>query len=270
MKLLQYNLNYFISIIKIKLTVQFQYKGWLYANYASNFITITILYYFWLAIANSATNDIMGFNSKYALTSYIILATLLSKLNSNSLQFIHEIRDGNFSVHFVKPYNLFIQEGIGAFVRALYNTVLVALPAYLYAVLFLNLTLPTSLTTGLGFILLIVSSIAVMIAFELLFGMFVIIVTNAWGLVQLKNFIYTFFSGIIMPLSMFPSFLQTFANYLPFKTVVSMPITYYLNPSNDLLINTITLQLLWFIIFIVLAILVWKYLIKKRVVIMGG
>ncbi len=270
MKKLKNNLLYFIQVAKIRLVAEMQYKGWFYAKYASTFVTIIIMYYFWLAISKSANSNIMGYSDKYALTTYIIMATLISKIGSGALPFVNEVRTGNFSIHFVKPYNLFIQDAFASFVKVLYDAIIVSMPIYIFALLFLNLTPPSSISSFIGYIILVISSAAVMITFEIFFGMFVVLITNAWGFIQLKNFLTMFFSGLIMPITLFPDILQTIANYLPFKTVVYMPVSYYINPSNEQLFNTLFLQATWFITFSILSCISWSLFIKKRVVIMGG
>ncbi len=270
MKTIKNNLLYLYNVIKIRLVVEMQYKGWVYAKYASTLITIIVMYYFWLAISSSGNGQIMGYSDKYALTSYIIMATLISKVSSGMLSFVREVRTGNICVHFVKPYNMFLQDAVASYVKVINDVLIVSFPIYVFALLFLNLTPPTSFYSLIGFIILVISSACVMITFEVFFGLFAIILTNVWGLIQLKNFLTMFFSGLIMPITMFPSILQTVANHLPFKTIIYMPVSYYLNPSNKMLIDTLRLQFIWMIVFILISYISWKLFIKKRVVIMGG
>ncbi len=269
MKKIKNNSLLIINSIKINTIVGMQYKAWFYANYGSILITIIVLYYFWNAIAKSSS-DFLGYNNVNELTTYIIIANILIRANHGIPVFVSEVKSGNFSIHLTKPYNLFVLEWFKEFFAKMYNVFIIYFPIYVFGIIFLHVVLPKDLKHALGFILILITSTMVAVCFEILIGMYIIILTNSWGLIQFKNFVVTFFSGALVPLALFPKILYFIANVLPFKTIVSMPVNYYIDPSNTLLLATIKIHFIWSIIFIITAVISWKYIVKKRIVVMGG
>lgn len=264
------NFKYLLQLFKINAMTQTQYKAWFYADIVRSLIIITVSYFLWLAIANSSTDGTLGFESANDLTSYIILAILVANIGTGNPYYVRDILTGNFSVHFVKPYNLFLKDAILALYSNFLFFITSLLPVYLFAVFFLDLKTPDQIETYFGFLLLLASGCIFMLSFQTFFGLFVILVTNAWGLTQFKNLIIMFFSGSILPLTLFPDVLKSIANILPFRSTVSMPIAYYLTPSTSMLIDTLILQVIWTIIMIIATYLTWTFVVRKRVVVMGG
>ena len=78
------------------------------------------------------------------------------------------------------------------------------------------------------------------------------------------------FSGVTVPLVYYPEWAQGILRYLPFSSLLDIPLRFYLGvlPVSELL-PFILLQCSWTLIFIVTGILVLKAGMR-RVVIQGG
>jgi ABC-2 type transport system permease protein len=53
------------------------------------------------------------------------------------------------------------------------------------------------------------------------------------------------FGGLLIPLDFYPQWLQTFAKFLPFSSVIYGPARLFVTPSVELFINVMALQLVW-------------------------
>lgn len=270
MSMLIGKIKYFFVTIKMNYIASLQYKAWFYA-YCFQLVFVTIImYYLWYAIATSGSLDETLYSSPYELTTYIIMAGIINAMVDVQPDFIRDIRDGGFIVHLIKPYNIFIKETIETIGYFFQMLITLFLPAFTVAVLFLNLQFNLNALEFISFLVLLFTGMLVMITFGILFGLFSFLTTNIWGLMQIKGALITFLSGALVPLALFPDKLRTFVNFFPFRTAVNMPAEYFLAPSNEALVSTLQLQFIWMIINAILCVLLWKLVIRKRLVVNGG
>ncbi len=263
-------MRFLLAVISQNLKATAQYSKVIITEFIANLLLVSILYAFWSAIARSGDIASLGYKNIYDLTTYIILANTLSGLMKIYLEYVSTIVQGNFIIHLIKPYSIFVMEGTSQFAIFISRIFTFLLPTIVVAILFLNFQLPNEPVTLLGFTLLIFSGFFVMLTFNIMYNMLAFLTTNAWGLFQLHIFVVGFFSGTVVPLSFFPPFLRVIADYLPFRTVISMPINYYLSGDVNLLIKTLFLQGIWSVIHILIAYIIWMKVIRKHLTILGG
>lgn len=119
-----------------------------------------------------------------------------------------------------------------------------------------------------------VASIAVasVIGFGLRFWSAVVVfwLLDNRGVDQAMTFTITFFAGMLLPLQLFPGWLETIARWLPFASLVQLPVELYLgqhDPTSALL--TICQQVVWAVVVLALG----RRLLAaatRKVVIQGG
>ena len=87
---------------------------------------------------------------------------------------------------------------------------------------------------------------------------------------SVKNAITNFFSGAMIPITLFPVTLKSIAGYLPFKYMIQVPISFFLGEYTFADgIKTYTVQILWILFFIILHCLIYRK-IRINLVIAGG
>jgi len=77
------------------------------------------------------------------------------------------------------------------------------------------------------------------------------------------------FGGMLLPLEIFPSWLETIASKLPFSYVAYHPAKLFVQTDANLAINTLSMQLVWIFIMIICIIILYNFC-KKRLTINGG
>ena len=77
-------------------------------------------------------------------------------------------------------------------------------------------------------------------------------------------------SGRLVPLQLMPGWVQTLANFLPFKWTFGFPIEALVgNLSNDELISGLGAQLFWIVVGSVLVRVVWRFAIRRYSAVAG-
>src|SRR5690606_36308061 len=95
--------------------------------------------------------------------------------------------------------------------------------------------------------------------------------TNAlFGLMIIKNVVFSFFSGSLLPSSFFPDWLNQILKFLPFQSMIEKPINILMgNYSSIEILESFLTQLLWVLVLSLACNLSFNKL-KKHVVSVGG
>jgi ABC-type uncharacterized transport system permease subunit len=111
---------------------------------------------------------------------------------------------------------------------------------------------------------------AIMVLIGLVIGLGSFWTFEIWGFVSIHRLVSAFFGGALMPLWFFPSQLRAVADWLPFQSMVFVPIALYLGQLTGAdAVRAIALQLLWVLALYVAVQTIWRHALR-RVVVQGG
>jgi ABC-2 type transport system permease protein len=135
------------------------------------------------------------------------------------------------------------------------STVRNTLPLLLIVFLFLDIRVPSSLLNGTLFVISLILAVFIGSQFDLFFNVFAFWTVNVWGLRVLKAATITFFSGILLPISFYPDWLQLLNQFLPFQSMVYVPVSIYTGTLTGTNIwIALALQVFWMIaLFVVVS-----------------
>lgn len=180
------------------------------------------------------------------------------------------IRSGDIVSDFQRPVDFqwyWLAQDLG---RAAYHFVFRGIPPFVVGMLAFSLFLPHD---GITYLLFLVS---VFLATCLSFAMrFIVNIAAFWlldyrGVVGLLAILWTFLSGSIVPLALFPGIWRTVAEALPFAGMIQTPVDVFLQPRHGLgLAVLLGQQLLWTL----LLLLGGRWLLaraRRRLVVQGG
>lgn len=120
------------------------------------------------------------------------------------------------------------------------------------------------------FLVSVWGAITVSYFIEFIVGILTFYTVSSWGLQCFKQAVITFFSGSLVPIEMMPAWLQNVSNVMPFKSLVSFPISIYLEKVSGMeLMYGFANQIFWIIILAVVSKILYGVAIKK-VTIAGG
>lgn len=214
------------------------------------------------------------------IISYIWLGqALLGMLPWNVDKSIEQlIREGAVSYELVRPLDLYWFWFARTFALRTATTTLRSIPMIVFALVLLPLVgfdewalqPPESLFAFSCFVISIVCALVLACAFTMLMHVFLVWTVSGDGINRIMPSLTIVFSGMVVPLPMFPDWLQPFLNAQPFRGLVDVPYRIYTgNIDAALAAPDILHQIVWALVFIVLG----KWLLKRslrQLVIQGG
>ncbi len=135
---------------------------------------------------------------------------------------------------------------------------------------FLDFPPPPSATSGLLFALSIVGALALSAAITTLVMISLFWTLNSEGITRLLPAIVLVFSGLLVPLPLFPDWIQPLIDFLPFRGVIDTPLRLYsgIIPSSQAL-GVFVHQWLWIVILTYAGYLL-MHQATKRMTVHGG
>lgn len=268
----------YVAIVSARYRTLLQYRAAAFAGFMTQV--------FWGAI------KIMVFFAFYAVSreaqpmslaqvvSYVWLGqALLGMLPWNMDKEIEQlIREGAVSYELVRPLDLYAFWFARTIALRTATTTLRSIPMVLLAGVVLPLAgqaqwallPPESLTAFCVFLVSLFWALMLACAFTMLMHVFLVWTISGEGLNRVMPSFTIVFSGMIVPLPLFPDWLQPFLNLQPFRGLVDVPFRIYTGsiPVADAWPNIVH-QVIWTVIFVAYG----RWLLQRsltRLVVQGG
>lgn len=264
----------YISYFKLRFITALQYRTAALAGMSTQlfFGLIFVLLYeaFYSANANisisySKTVNYLWLNQ--ALLALINQMTVDSELTSMIVK-------GDLAYEFIRPKDLYFMWYFKTLGNRLAAVILRSIPLFLVAIFLLpkpyNLTGPENLTYFLFFLLSLSFGTILVCALSLLSPIICMKTLNEKGFISIYIILSNLFSGLDIPLYLFPEWLERISNLLPFRYVSDIPFQLYNGTiSYHEGVVGIGIQFIWIFIIIIISRLIMSKLLKK-VVVQGG
>ena len=220
----------FISIIKIRFNLMLQYKVAAFAGGVTQFffgmVMIMVLYGFY----NSSSGEI-PIDYKVAVTYIWIGQAMLGMLPWNGDREIQDlIRTGNVTYELVRPMNLYNYWFARAFALRTAPTLLKSIPLFIVVLLLpkdYSMELPLNMLSFIGWIVTTFGALLISCTITNIINITTLYSISGDGIQRLLSSIVTLFSGMIVPLPLFPDKLKQILNYLPFSGLVDIPARFF-------------------------------------------
>ena len=177
------------------------------------------------------------------------------------------VRSGDVVADLIKPMDYqayWLARDLG---RAACHVLTRMLPTLLFGVALYDLALPGTVGTWAAFAVSVVLAVVVSFGWRFLVNLSAFWLLDARGIHPLSILVLTFFSGFLLPISFFPSWLRSVAELLPFRAVVMLPIEVLLGQRATG--SALAIQLFWAAALGLLAQAVLAAAVRK-VVVQGG
>ncbi|MCT4641849.1 MAG: ABC-2 family transporter protein [Bacteriovoracaceae bacterium] len=222
-----------------------------------NFIGITafklvISYYLWLNIFEyTGKSEIGGYTFKQIVLYYIIASVLYKILQAGMIGNIaNDIYQGSLNKYILYPIDFFNFKITSYLAHAFVYLMqlIIAITAYHYFI--------APVLGDLGFIDLILFSVSILLGGVCYFFMNAICeliafwADNIWSLSVMLRFFMGFFGGVMIPLTMFPSWAQEIISYTPFPYFISVSLNVFWSKATHLeTLAAMGIQIVWTFIF---------------------
>lgn len=256
-----------LAAIKGELAYRFEF----FSAILGTLVTTLLLYFLWSAIYQSAASIAMAYQS---LITYVVLGQAFSFARPGQRRVIiriaSKIRTGDIALDLVRPTDyqlLHLSDTLAAY---LVEILMVSLPSYALALLVFGIDGPASWEAALGFVASLAGAFLLVFSLDFFIGLMMFWTVSVWGLTYAKMGLVDVLAGTIVPLSLFPPWLERIAMALPFRGIAYVPLSIYTGAIRgpDIWLNILS-QLAWGIVLMLLTRLVWLRA-RRRLVVQGG
>lgn len=257
-------------LAKMKLMVFLTYRFEVFTSLGTNLIIIVANIFLWKA-AYRGIDSVAGVNESQMLT-YAIMSILLAAFFSvnveNTIQ--NRITQGDIAIDLFRPINLmlgYLAEDIGIAVSSIISKLI---PLLIIMAVFIQAPMSADLEAFILFLLSTVFSFMISWLISALIGLLCFWVLQLGEVKTIKDGIILLLSGKIIPLWLFPESMQKVLEFLPFQYIYQTPLSIYVGKLPPAKIaSSMTIQLVWVILFTALLCFGWRRA-RKRVLIQGG
>jgi ABC-2 type transport system permease protein len=246
----------YLALIKISFKRMNEFKFDFIMRYLEVPLYLTFIYFLWKLIFKFSGKTELGgmefslFFIYMALARFIFISFPFTE-TSDEIEEI--IKSGKLTAIITRPVTfqkyIFFKLNFNTLVDGLLGIVLFLLMSYVMGWYILDEPVYWVLFTA-SFIL----AICLNYFFYFTIGLLSFWADEIYGITQAVRSIRMFFSGELIPVTMFPGTLLTITSFLPFKYMLFNPVYLYLKkyPIPEA-INQLGLQLVWTIIFLILS-----------------
>jgi ABC-2 type transport system permease protein len=214
-------------------------------------------------ISNIGGFSLIQIDAYFVIGSAVFL--LIDSINDKVLS--DDIKTGNIAKALIKPVSYVYM----VFVESFADNVLVVPPVFITVVFVIYyLGISINLLSIIAFMIIVLIGYAIINILQFMIGSLAIYTTSAFGISILFMNITAIFSGAIMPLTFFPSYISNIAALLPFQMFAYVPTSILIGiiPSSAYLYY-ILFGLFWLLVLSVLGYFLWNN-VKKKISSVGG
>lgn len=260
----------YLDFIRIRFLTMLAYRVNYYTGILIYTLNIGVYYFTWKAIYGDG-GELGGFTASQ-MTTYLAVSWMARAFYFNNLdrEISTDIRDGSIAIQFIRPYNYLMVKMMQGFGEGLFRFMLFMIPGMAIAMLLFPVQLPTAPEAWAGFLVMLFFSFLINSQLNVITGLMAFFVENNEGFMRMKRVVVDLFSGLIIPISLFPSWLGNMLGFLPFQAITYLPGSVFTGRIQGVGIwQVLGIQVLWFALLLIP--MVWLYrLSRKRLFVQGG
>ena len=263
-------LGAYLDFIRIRFLTMLAYRVNYYSGILIYTLNIGVNYFTWKAIYGGG-ESLGGFTGAQ-MTTYVAVSWMARAFYFNNLdrEISTDIRDGSIAIQFIRPYNYVLVKMMQGLGEGLFRFMMLMIPGMVIAILLFPVHLPTEPSAWIGFLVMLFFSFLISSQINVITGLTAFFVENNEGVMRMKRVIVDLFSGLIVPISLFPGWLSSILKVLPFQAITYLPGSVFTGRVQGVGIwNVLGIQVFWFLALIIP--IVWLYhAARKRLFVQGG
>jgi ABC-2 type transport system permease protein len=230
-------------------------------NLLTGLVWVAALFALWRAIYAEAPGQQVGAFDWPTMRTYLVVSYAVNALHSysSSARLVYLIRNGGIATELLRPVDYLraqLAQSLGA---ALLEGALGAGLALLMGALVLGVEQPVSLWAAALFLLSVGLGFLIKFLLNYITALGAFWTVEGTGLIWAQMAILNLCSGALLPLTLFPGWLQHILLALPFQGIVYTPLAIYLGRlTGQALAQALGLQLVWLCVLWWLARLLWR------------
>lgn len=237
------------------------------------FVQIYVVHTLWSVLYHQ-TPQTFGTVSLQAMITYAVLGMILDMILTTDIgphQYLtNQIKTGMITNDLLRPLDFPLHMMLRFAGETMARTVFYVLPPLIAAYWLFDLTMPGSLAQLGWFLISLVLSWFIMFFSNFLFGFI------AFKTLDLIGFMFTywamlrFLSGQLIPIWMYPEWMQKWIGVLPFQSIFYTPLSIYTNRvSGEGAWQMVAEQAVWVMVLYVIVRVAWTR-VQRQLVVQGG
>lgn len=263
-------LGAYFDFVRIRFLTMLAYRLNYYTGILIYTLNIGVNYFTWMAIYGEGTS--LGGFTATQMTTYVAVSWMARAFYFNNLdrEISSDIRDGSIAIQFIRPYNYVFVKMMQGFGEGMFRFLLFMIPGMAIAMLLFPVKLPTDPAAWAGFLVMLFFSFLINSQLNVITGLSAFFIENNEGMMRMKRVVVDLFSGLIVPISLFPGWLGSVLEWLPFQAITYLPGSVFTGRVQGVGIwNVLGIQVFWFAVLILPMIWLYKAA-RKRLFVQGG
>ncbi len=260
----------YLDFIRIRFLTMLAYRVNYYSGILIYSLNIGVNYFTWMAIYGKGES--LGGFSATQMTSYVAVSWMARAFYFNNLdrEISTDIRDGSIAIQFIRPYNYVLVKMMQGLGEGIFRFMLFMIPGMAIAMLLFPVQLPTQLSAWVGFLVMLFFSFLINSQINVITGLSAFFVENNEGMMRMKRVVVDLFSGLVVPISLFPGWLSSVLNFLPFQAITYLPGSVFTGRVQGVGIwNVLGVQVFWFLVLLIP--IIWlNHAARQRLFVQGG
>lgn len=267
-------MKFYYSYFKLKFISGLQYRTAAIAGISTQIFFGLIFIMVYVAFYSSNSTD-LSFNLQQAVTYVWLCQCFFALVNMfyKDTEIFDMIRKGDIAYELIRPKKLYFVWFSKIIGQRLAMVSLRCIPVIIISLLLpkpYSLSLPVSFSSFLLFIVTLIIGALLMTSIITLYHVITLNTLNEKGITNIFVVVADLLSGLVVPIPLFPRFLQIISDYLPFRYISDLPFRIY---SGNIGISEglvgILIQIIWIVIITIVGYMLTNKSLK-RVVVQGG
>lgn len=263
-------LGAYFDFIRLRFLTMLAYRVNYYSGILIYTLNIGVNYFTWRAIYGDG--DSLGGFTGAQMTTYVAVSWMARAFYFNNLdrEISTDIRDGSIAIQFIRPYNYVMVKMMQGLGEGVFRFMMLMIPGMVIAMLLFPVQLPTEPSAWIGFLVMLFFSFLINSQLNVITGLSAFFVENNEGMMRMKRVIVDLFSGLIVPITLFPDWLSSVLKVLPFQAITYLPGSVFTGRVQGVGIwNVLGIQVIWFLVLLIP--IVWLYhAARQRLFVQGG
>ena len=241
-----------------------------YTGIITYFINVTVYYFIWKAVY-SADPSYAGLSFPQMVT-YVAVGWIIRSMYFNNIdsQMAADILEGKISMVMLKPVSLqwsYIARALG---ESAFRLVMLTAPTAVVISLIFPVQPPASAAHFGAFLAAVAGSVLLVGALNFIVGSCAVSLKSILGLLRAKFWMQELLSGLLVPITLFPSPLREISGFLPFEHIGFTPMMIYLGRMSwGEIGRAFVLEWSWILFLFAFGAWFWR-LLSRRITIHGG
>jgi len=260
----------YLEMIRIRFLMMLAYRLNYYIGILIYAINIGAYYFLWDAIYGS--RETLGGLTALQMSSYIAISWMARAFYFNNMdrEMAGEIKEGRVAIELIRPYNYLLMKTMQALGEGIFRFLFISIPGMILVSFLFPIYIPSSIDVFILYFISITMAFLINTQINLITGILTFYFFNIDGLMHTKRVIIDLFSGLLIPIMLFPTWAANLLQFLPFQAISYLPAMIFTEGiTGSKAFEAIGIQFFWFLILFIPISFLWSRA-KRHMIVQGG